>query len=86
MGVKMSDLGHLLYVKYGLSERPTEQKIQQWVSATNHRINMGMDREQAGNMSAREIFPTYQTCLYDSVSDSIETLLIAARERARSGR
>lgn len=76
------NLSHSLYIKYGLRSNPSTAQIEQWVRLVEQFIQSGMDKEQAGSQAAQYVFPDYNTMVYMSEADSIESLLEAARRRA----
>ena len=77
----MADISHSLYIKYGLSRTPTSIEIERWVQLTDALITQGYEREQAGALAAKATFYGYNSMVYASESDSIDTLLRAARSK-----
>lgn len=77
----MFDVYHKLYIKYGLSGRPSEYEVNQWVALVEKYIQEGTDPELAGAKAARQIFPSFGKFVYASQADTIKTLLDAARRK-----
>lgn len=77
----MADIGHSLFIKYGLKQHPTQQQIDAWVSLVETLILAGIEKERAGDQAAAKIFPDYNTCVYASQADTIMTLLDAAKRK-----
>lgn len=77
----MADIGHSLFIKYGLKQRPTQQQINAWVSIVETLILTGIEKERAGDQAASIIFPDYKSCIYLSQADTIMTLLNAAKRK-----
>lgn len=70
-----------LRIKYGLSENPTSQEVDRWVRETEDNQRRGYGREDAARRAAASIFKGFETRVYASESDTIESLLDAARNR-----
>ena len=75
----MADISHALLIKYGLSSAPTAQEIQQWIQLTDAYVRQGQEREKAGALAAAAIFRGFNSVVYSSEANSIETLLQLAR-------
>lgn len=77
----MTDAAHGLYVKYGLGHRPTEDEVRAWREATEALIRQGMTANEAGHRAAEQVFADYRTFFYKSEADTIEMLLMKAKEK-----
>lgn len=77
----MADIGHNLMIKYGLPRAPSQDLIDRWIRTTEALIQQGHEREIAGSAAAKQIFPGFQTHMYASEADTIESLLGRARDK-----
>ena len=77
----MTDAGHSLYIKYGLGHAPTDAEIVAWASAAEAFIIQGLSAEEAGEQAAKQVFPDYRSFVYKSQADTIEMLLLKAKEK-----
>lgn len=77
----MADVGYSLMIKYGLPSVPSKGLIDRWLVLVESLIEQGYSRDVAGSAAAKQIFPGFETHLYASEADDIETLLSAARRR-----
>lgn len=77
----MADTAHGLYVKYGLGHRPTEDEVGAWWEAADALISQGVALEEAGQRAAETVFPDYRTYFYKSEADTIEMLLMRAKDK-----
>ncbi len=80
-GEVMADIRHNLRIKYGLRNDPAQDLVRRWVQTTESLIRAGEARERAGRVAASEIFPDFNTMVYASEADDIESLLDAAKDR-----
>lgn len=67
-----------LRIKYGLPDNPTTDAVSRWSARTNQLIAEGKSREGAGRIAAAGIFPGFETRVYASEADTIDTLLTEA--------
>ncbi len=77
----MAAAGHGLMIKYGLAREPGADAQKRWASLAREYINRGMARDVAGAAAAKQIFPDFNTHVYASESDAIETLLRLAEQK-----
>lgn len=69
--------------KYGLKQRPNDQKVEEWIFVVNSLVSGGKNEDIAGEQAARQVFPDYNTLVYTAETESIQTLLAAARDRGQ---
>ena len=77
----MNDVSLNLKIKYGLENEPSDDLIRRWARRSDELIRLGMTNEDAGRKAAAEIFPNYERYKYASMADSIEALLMQARNK-----
>jgi hypothetical protein len=70
-----------LRLKYGLPANPTADQVRRWQETTESSIRLGSGKEQAGRAAAASIFQGFETRIYASESETIDSLLDAARRR-----
>lgn len=80
-GDVVAEIGRQLRIKYGLGVDPSAQNQARWAEETERLIRSGISREEAGERSARLLFPDFRTRIYAGESDTIETLLDAAKRK-----
>lgn len=76
----MADIGHKLFIRYGLTTAPTLAQQREWVSMTRAMIRQGSPAEMAGRAAARHLFLDFERMVYASEADTIEMLLRKADE------
>lgn len=74
-------IGLRLKVKYGLVGEPTADAALRWAVATAEHIQAGSPAEDAGRQAAKDVFPDYDTMLYQSEADTVLALLQQIKER-----
>lgn len=67
-----------LRIKYGLPDNPTPEMVARWTALTNQYIARGSSREVAGRQAGASIFPEFETRVYASEAETIDTLLTEA--------
>jgi hypothetical protein len=67
-----------LRIKYGLPDNPTPELVDRWRERTEQNIKAGYSREGAGRVAAAGLFPGFETRVYASEADTIDTLLTEA--------
>lgn len=77
----MADISHSLLIKYGLPRAPTQGEVDRWAQLVDAYVRQGNSRDRAGSLAAEATFSGYNTVIYASEADSIETLLSAARSK-----
>lgn len=77
----MSDLVNALRVKYGLANNPSDLKVKEWAVLVRQYIASGYDKELAGHLAAKKLFPDYQRYMFFSEAETIEALLKEAEKR-----
>lgn len=77
----MANISHSLLIKYGLPRAPTQAEVDQWIQLTEAYIRQGNSKDRAGSLAAQATLAGYNTVVYASEADSIETLLSAARSK-----
>lgn len=70
-----------LRIKYGLPENPTREAVDRWVTRATELISEGKSREGAGRIAAAGIFSGFETKVYASEADTIDTLLTEALKK-----
>jgi hypothetical protein len=70
-----------LRIKYGLAINPTPEMVDRWRLNTNKYIADGFGKEVAGRRAASAIFAGFETRLYASEADTIDTLLTEALKK-----
>ncbi|WP_157772137.1 hypothetical protein [Zobellella denitrificans] len=77
------DIAHKLYVRFGLTSRPSPEAVARWAQITEQLIAEGCGVHEAGERAARQVFPDCHSMMYFSQADTIEALLAALRNRPR---
>lgn len=75
----MSDISHVLMIKFGLGRHPNQQQIQEWLRLLQSFITKGYGVETAGAEAAKLVFPDCGTHFYASQSDTIVAMLAKLR-------
>jgi len=70
-----------LLVKYGLTHLPSNTDVAQWLYEVETLVELGADREEAGQNAAKRIFQEVGSCVYLSQAETIETLLLMAKKK-----
>lgn len=77
----MEKIALSLKVKYGLSSDPSYAQVQKWINLTNEYISKGFGYEDAGAKAAKDIFPDVEKWFYKAESDTVYSLLQAAKNK-----
>ena len=75
------DLKVALRIKYGLSNDPTDEQVQQWANAARNSIARGESAEAAGYVAAYRNFSDVGTVKYAAEADTITSLLEEVKKR-----
>lgn len=70
-----------LRIKYGLTDNPSTQLVEQWRQSTNTYSARGFGKEEAGRLAATVTFPGFGTRVYASEADTVDTLLTEALKK-----
>ncbi|MFT4968178.1 MAG: hypothetical protein ACI9CD_001206 [Candidatus Deianiraeaceae bacterium] len=69
-------IAHELKLKYGLDVEPVQELIDKWHERVDVHTNLyDKQPEEAGHISAKEVFSDYQECIYKSQSQSVMVLM-----------
>lgn len=70
-----------LRIKYGLPDNPTPQMVDSWRAQTERNVSQGYTKDAAGRNAAAYVFPGFETRVYASEGDTVDTLLTEALKK-----
>jgi hypothetical protein len=70
-----------LRIKYGLAENPTPTEVDRWLREIPLNESKGYSAEAAARIAASGSFRGFETRVYASEADTIQSLLDAARNK-----
>ncbi len=62
-------------IKYGLTNTPNDFEVERWHELVIKFVNEGLSAEEAGYKAALQTFPSFNSSVYASASDTIAVLL-----------
>lgn len=78
-----NNIGHQLFIRFGLLSQPSPNAINQWIKITEQLIAQGYSEQQAADKAAFQVFPDFNSRVYLSQADTIEALLAALRKKTK---
>ena len=80
----MQYIAHHVQKKYGLSLLPSDEQIELWINITEKYIDKNTENEIAGLKAAQDVFGKSNVKFLESQADSVEALLLKAREKSKA--